>query len=253
MKLIGITGKSGSGKTTLSRMLEEKDENISVIHMDEIVYMNELKKRLPGKLVDEDTNTNQIGENFLMLSKPIRDIKGVFLKSKTIDKVYKGILKIFREMDLKKRITNAERENKKVVIIEGAMLTKYSIYKDMDYVIQVDAPFIQREERVIIRKDKLLEKNNMVMRDLHFREALQVGKRKGISIDRKIENTGSLEELQNIADDIYIEQIYGKTGDNRKATMEEKYGGYKVKLPIKFNSKNGQAKSNMIDKNDLTK
>lgn len=248
MKLIGITGRSGAGKTTLSRMIEEKDKDISVIHIDEISHMNELKKRLPGKLVDEDTNTNEIGESFLTLSKPVRDIKSIFLKSKVINTIYRNMKKVIREIDVNKRISSARKENKKAVVIEGTMLTRYSVYKDIDYIVHVDAPFIQREERVIKRKDKTLEKNNMVMRDLHFREAMQVGKKKGRSIDEKVENTGLLEELQKIADRIYSEQIIGEKQKDDE-TMQDKYGGYKIITPkVKM-----KTKSERNEKGDISK
>ena len=121
MKLIGIMGKSGSGKTTLSNMLK-KDENIGVIHLDAVIQMNEIKQKLPNKLVDEDKYTNNQGENYLMLSENVRSIKDKVLSNTYIKKVYTSLLKIPREMLLRKNIK--ENSDKKVVIVERSISCK---------------------------------------------------------------------------------------------------------------------------------
>lgn len=121
MKLIGIMGKSGSGKTTLSNMLQ-KDESIGVIHLDAVIQMNEIKQKLPNKLVDEDKYTNNQGENYLMLSKNVRSIKDKVLRNPYIKKVYTSLLKIPREMLLRKNIK--ENSDKKVVIVERSISCK---------------------------------------------------------------------------------------------------------------------------------
>jgi dephospho-CoA kinase len=121
MKLIGIIGKSGSGKTTLANMLQ-KDENIGVIHLDSIIHMNEIKQKLPNKLVDEDQHTNNQGENFLMLSGNLKSIKDKIISNPYINKIYTGLLKIPREMLLRKNIK--ENEDKKVLIVERSFSCK---------------------------------------------------------------------------------------------------------------------------------
>lgn len=123
------------------------------------------------------------------------------------------------------------------------------MYREIDYLIQLEAPFIERQNRIISRND--IYKDRMVARDLAYRRAYRIGNKKR-HIDMTIKNTVTLEELQAIADDIYAREIACEI-NGKKETMKDKYGGYKVKLPIEFNSKNGQAKSNMIDKNGLTK
>lgn len=121
MKLIGIIGKSGSGKTTLANMLQ-KDENVGVIHLDAIIHMNEIKQKLPNKLVDEDQYTNNQGENFLMLSENVRNIKDKIISNPYINKIYTGLLKIPREILLRKNIK--ENEDKKVLIVERSFSCK---------------------------------------------------------------------------------------------------------------------------------
>lgn len=116
MKLIGIMGKSGSGKTTLSKMLQ-RDDDIAVIHLDEITNMNEIKEKLPNGLVDENLNTNNLGENFLMLNGSIRNIKEKVLKNKLLKKLYTKALKLPREILLRKNV-NRTKKDKRVIIIE---------------------------------------------------------------------------------------------------------------------------------------
>lgn len=121
MKLIGIMGKSGSGKTTLSNMLH-KDESIGVIHLDAVTQMNEIKQKLPNKLIDEDKYTNNQGENYLMLSENIRSIKDRILGNPHIKKVYNSLLRIPREMLLRKNIR--ENSDKKAVVVERSVSCK---------------------------------------------------------------------------------------------------------------------------------
>lgn len=68
----------------------------------------------------------------------------------------------------------------------------------------------------------------MVRRDKDFRNSIRRGKKKGKQVDRKIENSGTIEDLQKIADKIYKDQISPDPQRNKK-TMKEKYGGYKTR------------------------
>ena len=99
--------------------------------------------------------------------------------------------------------------------------------------IQIDAPFKEREDRVFSR-DILLKKGIMVRRDVVFRDSLKKGENRNY-IDEKISNTGDL-----IADEIYSKKI-----DNtysRPKTIREKYGGYKTK-PINKNRVSSRVKT----------
>lgn len=116
--------------------------------------------------------------------------------------------------------------------MNGASLANYSIYRKLDYIIWIDVPFTERQERVIRRQDRLLEKHSLVKRDQGFRLALKRAKRSGKQINLKIDNTGTIEELQDIAEGIYEEQILNNGKQKPKVkTMEEKYGGYKTEVP----------------------
>lgn len=105
------------------------------------------------------------------------------------------------------------------------------MYKKLNYLIQVDAPFKEREDRVLAR-DSLFVKGTMVYRDIEFRKAIRKGNRYK-SIDIKVSNKGSLEDLQAVADQVYEEKILTR-GTQSKESMTQKYGGYKTK-PISEN------------------
>lgn len=91
------------------------------------------------------------------------------------------------------------------------------MYNRLNYIIQINAPFKEREDRVF-QRDTVLKKGMMVIRDKEFRNSLS---RKNKKIDQKIENNGTKEELQQIADDIYSRVISRKIKDK---TVREKYG-----------------------------
>ena len=105
------------------------------------------------------------------------------------------------------------------------------MYKKLNYLIQVDAPFKEREDRVSAR-DSLFIKGTMVNRDIEFRKALKKGNRYKL-IDMKVSNNGSLEDLQAVADQVYEEEFSTREAQC-KETMRQKYGGYKIK-PMREN------------------
>lgn len=132
--------------------------------------------------------------------------------------------------------------------MNGATLGEFTIYDKFDYLIKIDAPFTEREKRVIQRKDVVFNKNTMVGRDIEFKQAEKKGRKKNKRINEVVENTGTKEDLQIIADRIYNEQIKGRS-ENHKQTMQEKYGGYKTK-PI---TRRQQLKTDKRQKDDLSK
>ena len=79
----------------------------------------------------------------------------------------------------------------------------------------------------------------MVRRDIEFRNSLKKRKN-GKHIDIKVHNTGNLQDLQKIADDIYSKKI-GNT-HRREETIRERYGGYKTK-PINKNRVSSRVKT----------
>jgi len=115
MKLIGIIGKSGSGKTTLSRMLK-KDDRTAIIHLDKITSTNSITKRMPKTMAKN--YSNNIGEQGITFNDRIMRLLYRIKRNKVLDKVYLSVLKIPREISIKKQIKRYKNEGKKCIIIE---------------------------------------------------------------------------------------------------------------------------------------
>ncbi len=244
MKLIGIIGKSGSGKTTLSKMLE-RDNNVGVIHLDDMA--EKIKKRMPNSIINkEEMQSNEQGEEFMLLNERYRKIRNIIIKNKFLNKLYFGMLHLPKEILIKKSINQEKQQGKDFVIVEGDTLANFTIYNKFNYLIQIDAPFLEREKRVIQRKDAFFDKDSMLKRDSDFEKADKRGRKKGKIIDEVIQNIGTKEDLQKIADRIYNEQISGKSTKNNRA-MIEKYGGYKSKI---VSLKKNVTRENKIEKDD---
>lgn len=141
MKLIGITGKSGSGKTTLSRMLE-KDNSIGVIHLDEVFNMKEIKEKIPNYIINKNQVSNEQGEEFIVLTGKLRTIRDKMLENKLLKKIYYVALYLPRKIALKKALNDVIQSGKDTIIIEGASLGDFSVYNELDYLIQISAPFV---------------------------------------------------------------------------------------------------------------
>lgn len=110
-----------------------------------------------------------------------------------------------------------------MLLLNGAALSNFSIYNNLDYLVQINAPFVEREKRVNNR-DGIVIKGMMVRRDREFRDSIRRAKKRGRQIDIKIENTGTVENLQQIADEFYDKHISNKP----LQSMKQKYGGYKT-------------------------
>jgi adenylate kinase family enzyme len=115
MKLIGIIGKSGSGKTTLARMLQRNEKTV-IIHLDRVTSTNAFTKRIPKTMAHN--YTNNIGENGIILSSDIMKFIYKIKNNKILDIIYLNILKLPRDVNIKKQIKKCEEEGKSCVIIE---------------------------------------------------------------------------------------------------------------------------------------
>lgn len=89
----------------------------------------------------------------------------------------------------------------------------------------MEVPFIERERRVS-KRDIFFKKGAMVLRDLVVRQSLKKGNRYK-KIDMRITNTGDLEGLQQIADNIY-NSVINEPSINNTTSLQEKYGGYEI-------------------------
>jgi len=120
------------------------------------------------------------------------------------------------------------------------------MYKQLDYIIQIDAPFKERENRVF-QRDNILKKGMMVIRDKEFKNSLKRNNKRAAYINKKINNTGSIEDLQKIADEIYFEIIDNNKKRKKKETVRERYRWHKTK-PIDMTKIASRSKTRESDK-----
>lgn len=80
----------------------------------------------------------------------------------------------------------------------------------------------------MLDRDILLKKGVMVRRDKMFRKSIKKANKTGKYVDKKIQNIGTVEELQKLADEIYNINICDVIKENTKETIRQRYGGYKI-------------------------
>jgi len=204
MKLIGITGKAGSGKTTFSDILAE-NENIGVIHIDDI--LRKIKLKYFKGIMQED----KTGEKTKVNSK----LKTMLYKNKTIFNLFMKFRAKLIEPYLKEEILKLEKEGKQFILIDDTFLQYQKCYREISQIIIVNRPFIER--RLALEKREKLSKEEVVAYDIaHFKGNYKETTRKNNVI--KINNNKNIKDLRIKAQVLY---------KNNFETMRNKY---KVKV-----------------------
>ena len=103
------------------------------------------------------------------------------------------------------------------LLSSGGRIGNFSVYKELDYIIKLEASYKDRLER-ISKRDNILRKGTLIRRDKEVKAALKKGNRR---IDKTIFNNGSREDLQKEAEEIYEKTI--KPTEKTKQTVREKY------------------------------
>ena len=198
MVTIGIKGKSGAGKTTVSNLIKEQDpENIAVIHLDD-VWANFKKKYFKGYVtVQQDSNNNPV----VGLNKNIKQR----LMSNKIGRLLVDKKELFINLLVQTEYNRLKKQGKKAIIVEGDILDVYSISKKCNPIIEVKAPYCERKNRLKKRCCEKIDKREMVLRDLKYRNV-----RKKSRIRYVLINNGDKNELLPFAKEIYENEIEPK-------------------------------------------
>lgn len=207
MKLIGVTGKPGSGKTTFSEHLEKR-ENVGVIHVDDI--LGNFKKKYFGAFLQskEKNNTENTKHNPKLKS----NFKELFFKNKFAFKLLMKLRSKLVEKELNSQIESFKRNGKKTVIIDDWNLMSHkSLNGKFNHMYIIDRNFVERRRGVQKRDNASLRELKII--DLPY--ALGIIKWPEGENVSKIENNGSIADLQNTAD---LE--YEKFGE---LTFDERY------------------------------
>lgn len=209
MKLIGITGKSGSGKTTLSDMIG-KNPNVGVIHIDELY--GTVKKEKLSRIMENDENGEPVTVK--------KSARKILYTNKYIFLIYMRIKGLILNGKINKRIEEFEQIGKDIVVIEGAHLKYFSVFKMMDKKVLVRRPYIERKQSVLLRdSEKNIDKEIFVLWDIPYKRSYY--KENMYSYEYKIDND-SVEKLEQVAEEIY-EDISQTNEQKRRKNNFKKY------------------------------
>ncbi len=236
MKLIGVTGKPGSGKTTFSEHLKKR-ENVGVIHVDDI--LGNLKKKYFGAFLQSSQTTTTI-EDTKNNPKLKASFKEIFFKNKFAFRLLMALRSKLVENELKLQIENFKSNGKKAVIIDDWNLMSHkSLNGKFNHIYVINRNFVERRRGVKERDNASLRELKII--DLPY--ALGVVKWPEGENVSKIENNGSIHDLQNIAD---LE--YEKFGE---LTFDERYSVKSTPVDTLFHNMNKlpQAVSQNINRN----
>lgn len=141
--IISIVGKSGSGKSTISRTLESLDDRMLHVDIDQISHQvltfPEVQEKLqtsfcPDVVMDHGVQRKVLGR--IVFSSPeqmqiLTDITWSHMES-IIDQII-------------------ENNPDKVILLDWLLLPKTKFFDQSDLKIWVDAPFVDRLDRVVKR------------------------------------------------------------------------------------------------------
>ena len=192
-KLIGVTGKTGAGKTTFSDMLGRKD-NVGVIHVDDILKEFKLKYFKPFLSQDKNGEKTKINSN----------LKTILYGNKLVFELFMRFRAKLVEKAIDEQIQKLIQEKKQTIIIDDIFIKYMKRYKDFSKVYIVKRPFVERKE-AIKQRDGLTREEIVAVDVAHYKENYkEIYKDPNVEV---INNNGTKEELDNIVDGIYKEQL----------------------------------------------
>lgn len=184
MKIIGLTGGIGSGKTTVSRVFET---------FGAAVYNSDLRAK---KIQDE--NQKAISGLKKLFGDGIYSLDGVLNRKKIAEIVFSDETMLQKLNALIHPLVFEDFSNfckinteKKVVILESAILIESGFFKRVDFSVLVTADLETRINRTVMRdrvtKEQVLSRMKNQMSDIKKKEFCQY----------EIINNSSLDEVEN--------------------------------------------------------
>ena len=141
--IISIVGKSGSGKSTVSKTLESLDERMLHIDIDQISHQvltfpevqEQLQKSFcPDVVMDHEVQRKVLGR--FVFSSPEQMQKLTDITWSHMERIIDQIIK---------------NNPNKIILLDWLLLPKTKFFNQSDLRIWVDAPFIERLDRVVKR------------------------------------------------------------------------------------------------------
>lgn len=203
MIVIGIAGGIATGKTEVAKLFANR--GAIIISGDE----------LGREVVEESPEVlKELGEAF---SEEILDGKGELDRRKLAQLAFQDALskKKLNEImhphllnKLKQRLAQLRREGKQqLVVVDAALIPDWGIKDWLDYLVIVDCTYDNQLQR--------LKERGLSEQEAKHRIASQLSsERKRESADYLIENNGTLEELRQESEKLYllIQERFSKTG-----------------------------------------
>ncbi len=192
MIIVGVTGGIGSGKTVFCKELESygayvvyADDLAKKIMVSDLELIREIKSAFGAESYEEDGSLNR---SYLA--------EEAFNKGRVqeLNDLVHPVL--WRETD--RLLSEKEQEGVEVFVKEAAILLNNGRPENLDYVVLIEASLNKRVERVVKRdasnKDLVLDR---VARQPDFGSLLHL-------VDFRIINDGSIEQLNNKAEELYV-------------------------------------------------
>jgi len=207
MVVIGIAGGIATGKTEVARLFANR--GAVIISGDELgrevveenpEALKELVEVFSEEILDENGRLNRRKLAQLAFRDPVS-------KKKLNDIIHPHLLR-----RLKERLTQLrKKEKEKLVVVDAALIPDWGIKDWLDYLVIVDCTYENQLQR--------LKERGLSEKEAKDRIASQLSsERKRESADYLIENNGTLEELRQESEKLYllIQERFSKTGVDKK-------------------------------------
>ncbi|MFQ5868613.1 MAG: dephospho-CoA kinase [Candidatus Zixiibacteriota bacterium] len=207
MVVIGIAGGIATGKTEVAKLLVNRgaiiisgDELGREVIQENPGVLRELVEAFSEEILDENGKLNRRKLAQLAFRDPVS-------KKKLNNIIHPHLLR-----RLKERLTQLrKKEGEKLVVVDAALIPDWGIKNWLDYLVIVDCTYENQLQR--------LKERGLSEQEAKDRIASQLSsERKRESADYLIENNGTLEELRQESEKLYllIQERFSKTGVDKK-------------------------------------
>jgi len=207
MVVIGIAGGIATGKTEVAKLFAKRgaiiisgDELGREVIQENPGVLRELVEAFSEEILNEKGELNRRKLAQLAFQDPLS-------KKKLNEIIHPHLLN-----KLKQRLAQLRREGKQqLVVVDAALIPDWGIKNWLDYLVIVDCTYENQLQR--------LKERGLSEQEAKDRIASQLSsERKRESADYLIENNGTLEELRQESEKLYllIQERFSKTGVDKK-------------------------------------
>lgn len=190
MKKIGVTGNMGCGKSTVLSLLSKYDD-LLILECDSIskeilkshLYDEEIKKILGGDVFDIDGSIS------------FKQVAGVIFSDKKVKDAFENLIHPLVWAFIDESIS--KNSNKKLCIIESAIIFEMNSHKKLNYIITVTCDAKEQMRR-------LIEERKLSIEYIAARQKVQIpSKYKEVMSDFVISTDCNYDELEIMVNELY--------------------------------------------------